>query len=132
MRKAVRPYGQVQQSGIDSHLSRTSKLQKVQLFSQSYSPANRRMTIYTVGPIKRTPEEKENKRQGQPATPGGGKTTHGRLGSQGRDEDEVSVDRFVRTARLGTPIRSAGYRISARRWTKKGTSAYRTTANNNA
>jgi len=52
------------------------------------------------------------------------------MGEEDRVEDkgQVFVDRLVSTARLGTPIRNAGYRISACRWTKRGTSAYRTRA----
>ena len=38
------------------------KIPKFQLFSRSYSPANNRTIIYVVDPIKRTTEEKRDKR----------------------------------------------------------------------
>ena len=60
--KAVCPYSQVKQSIINSYLSRTPKLQ---LFSRSHSPANRRTIIYVVDHIKRTAEEKGDKHQEQ-------------------------------------------------------------------
>jgi len=74
--------------------------------------------MYVVDHIKRTSEEKGDKRQGQPlgqlAARRGGNITHGRGGRHREDKDEVSVDRLIRIARLGTPICSAGYRG---RWT---------------
>jgi len=72
-RKAVCPYSQVQQSIINSYPSRTAKLQ---LFSRSHSPANRRIIIYVVDHIKRTTEERGDMRQEQLAARRGGKITH--------------------------------------------------------
>ena len=72
-RKAVCPYSQVQQSIINSYPSTTPKLQ---LFSRSHSLANRRIIIYVVDHIKRTNEERGDKRQEQLAARRGGKITH--------------------------------------------------------
>jgi hypothetical protein len=54
----VRPYNQIQRSIIDSHLSSPKNFNTPEPFSRFYSPANRRITMYVVDPIKRTTEEK--------------------------------------------------------------------------
>jgi hypothetical protein len=48
------------------------------------------------------------------------------------DKDEVPVDRLVRIACLGTPMRSAGCGVSSWRWTRKRTNAYIITVTSNA
>jgi hypothetical protein len=78
------------------------------------------MTMYVVDPIKRTTEEKGgDKRQGQLAASTGGNDDARARRKTVKNKDQVTVDRLLRTVRLGTPIRRAAYRVSAFTYTRR-------------
>jgi hypothetical protein len=90
---------------------------------------NSRMIMYAVDPTKRTTIKRGEVRVKKRDLEGNEQLTC-EESNRVQDEDEVSVDRFICTTRLGTPVRRAAKR--ERKPRTRRTCAYRITATNKA
>ena len=100
-----------------------------------YSPANSRMIIYAVDPIKRTTRRGKQRGKCQRCKQLSEREKVSRTSEEDnrvQDENEVAIDSAACAARLGIPIRGTAYRVSALKRRITRVCAYRITETNNA